>query len=405
MKRKCLAIGIILLLVGIAYAPAIAQNTEKQSISRGTWLYVGGSGPGNYTRIQDAIDNASDGDTVFVYDDSSPYYEHIKINKSICLIGQNKNTTIIDGNFYLDVISISANNTVLSGFTIQNSGIYNETYHFGINISFSNNSLIDANIIKNNVGGININGDSLNVNISNNIIFNNFFGGILARGKKNTIWNNSIYNSVFNYNNIGISITGNGYSNIGENMINSCGVGINIFGDNSIIQKNHISRNVEGICFFVHCNNGTAKENIIEKNIVGIYLDGFDINISNNKINNNIKGIEFTDSYYLTYNNIIQYNNFMKNFIGIDMTYARNNFIFNNNFILNIKNTKTFWFENSWRNNYWGRPRILPKPIIYFKIYWIIEPSYWRPGLPLLYPWPTFDWRPALFPNKIPTMY
>jgi hypothetical protein len=45
-------------------------------------LYVGGTGEGNYSRIQDAIDDAVDGDTVFVYDDSSPYYEHIRINKS-----------------------------------------------------------------------------------------------------------------------------------------------------------------------------------------------------------------------------------------------------------------------------------------------------------------------------------
>ena len=71
MKRKWLAIGIILLFVGTCIIPAIAQDTEKSlPSSRGNWLYVGGSGPGNYTRIQDAIDNASDGDTVFVYSGS-----------------------------------------------------------------------------------------------------------------------------------------------------------------------------------------------------------------------------------------------------------------------------------------------------------------------------------------------
>ena len=32
----------------------------------GNTLYVGGSGPGNFTKIQDAIDNASNGKTVFV---------------------------------------------------------------------------------------------------------------------------------------------------------------------------------------------------------------------------------------------------------------------------------------------------------------------------------------------------
>ena len=35
----------------------------------GNILYVGGSGPGNFTSIQDAVNNASEGDTVFVFDE------------------------------------------------------------------------------------------------------------------------------------------------------------------------------------------------------------------------------------------------------------------------------------------------------------------------------------------------
>jgi len=91
MKRKYLAVGIILLFAGASIIPTTAQNGEKPSLqtSSGHWLYVGGSGPGNYTRIQDAIDNASSGDTVFVYDESSPYNESIWINKSVKVLGEN----------------------------------------------------------------------------------------------------------------------------------------------------------------------------------------------------------------------------------------------------------------------------------------------------------------------------
>jgi uncharacterized protein (UPF0333 family) len=61
MKRKYLAVGIILLFVGVTIEPAIAQNTEKsQPASRENWLYVGGSGSGNYSKIQDAINASSD---------------------------------------------------------------------------------------------------------------------------------------------------------------------------------------------------------------------------------------------------------------------------------------------------------------------------------------------------------
>lgn len=81
MIRKCLVIGLILLFIATCIIPAIAQDIEKSSslTSNGNWLYVGGSGPGNYTTIQSAIDAASSGDTVFVY--SGIYYENVNINK------------------------------------------------------------------------------------------------------------------------------------------------------------------------------------------------------------------------------------------------------------------------------------------------------------------------------------
>jgi hypothetical protein len=42
------------------------NNQIIKSSGRGDIFYVGGSGEGNYSTIQDAVDNASDGDTVFV---------------------------------------------------------------------------------------------------------------------------------------------------------------------------------------------------------------------------------------------------------------------------------------------------------------------------------------------------
>jgi hypothetical protein len=68
LNRKGLTVGFILLLIGASIIPITAQDTEKPlQTSRGNWLYVGGSGPGNYMKIQDAVDNASNGDTVFVF--------------------------------------------------------------------------------------------------------------------------------------------------------------------------------------------------------------------------------------------------------------------------------------------------------------------------------------------------
>ena len=121
-----LTISSILLLLGsstITLGQTESNPNNTRILSQGNTLYVGGFGPQNYTTIQAAIDNASDTDTVYVYDDSSPYYENIIINKQIQLIGENRDTTIIDGNETGGhLIQITVNYVYLTGFTVQNSG-------------------------------------------------------------------------------------------------------------------------------------------------------------------------------------------------------------------------------------------------------------------------------------------
>ena len=107
MLKKGVALVVILLFISVTVVPSTGRDVEPPIISPlldGKTLYVGGDGPGNYTRIQDAIDDASDGDTVFVF--NSTYYENIEINMSIRLIGENKNTTIIYGNYTLQPLLI-----------------------------------------------------------------------------------------------------------------------------------------------------------------------------------------------------------------------------------------------------------------------------------------------------------
>ena len=94
MFKKSVTIGIIPLFIFCNISFTTLSN-ENNNLSSET-LYVGGSGPGNYTKIQDAIDDASDGDTVFVF--SGIYNEFLSIDKSIQLIGEDKNTSIINAN-------------------------------------------------------------------------------------------------------------------------------------------------------------------------------------------------------------------------------------------------------------------------------------------------------------------
>ena len=101
---------------------------------------MGGTGPGNYTSIQAAIDNASSGNIVYIY--NGTYFENIMINKTIEIIGESRDSTIIDGGGANEVVNVSANWVNITGFTITNGscGVY--IY------SSSNNNITNNNIKK-----------------------------------------------------------------------------------------------------------------------------------------------------------------------------------------------------------------------------------------------------------------
>ena len=118
----CITLLLIISLNNIQADDSFEQENSYNLDFLGNIFFVGGSGPNNYTLIQNAIDNASNGDTVFVMDDSSPYYENLIVDKQINLIGEDKNNTIIDGNGIGDVVSLYYDKIVLSGFSIINNG-------------------------------------------------------------------------------------------------------------------------------------------------------------------------------------------------------------------------------------------------------------------------------------------
>jgi nitrous oxidase accessory protein NosD len=142
MRRKVITIWLSLVIISsfIVVLDVIINITPT---TQGTTLYVNETGSGGaFMRIQDAIDNASDGDTVFVYNGS--YYDHLYINKTISLNGEEKNSTFIDGSGNGYVISIDSNWANVSGFSVINgiTGIY-------IAHSKPNNTIMNNNIYSN----------------------------------------------------------------------------------------------------------------------------------------------------------------------------------------------------------------------------------------------------------------
>ena len=204
-KTKSFTILILSLLIIISSYPIQICSATK------TIIYVDDNGGYDYTTIQDGIDAANTGDTVFVY--NGTYYENIAITKTIKLIGEDKKTTIIDG--YSDefnlIIHISADNVNISGFTIQNS--QQNYYSSGIIISNSHYNFISNNTITNCKDGIVLWNNSKNNTIYNNNFINNTNHVNITND--NNLWNQS-YPSGGNYwdDYIGTDLFSGSYQNI-----------------------------------------------------------------------------------------------------------------------------------------------------------------------------------------------
>ena len=151
---------------------------------------VDDDGGADYTSIQDAVYDAGNGDSIYVK--NGMYYEIVKIHKSIVLTGENKDSTIINGNRRGDIIHVFANNVNISGFTITNSSISG----IGIFLDNSNNCIICCNNIRNNRIGIKLKNSKKNTIYKNNIC-NNFLGiRVAENSNKNLISHNNFLSDI-----------------------------------------------------------------------------------------------------------------------------------------------------------------------------------------------------------------
>ena len=347
--NKILIIWILFLFLGTCINPSVANDIVKKSsipINSGNTLYVGGSGEGNYTTIQDAINDASDGDTVFVYDDSSPYQESLRVEKSINLIGENRETTIL----YLFSIWIEADYVKVSGFTFQNK---KQVYYSSIVINAMDYCEISNNYFK---------------EIFDTVIH------LQESAKYNKIINNIFINCGYDYCEYGsvITLVYDSSFNIIENnqIIDSKIQGIYLLeSSDNIIIRNTLINNSYGIVLEYSSKNNISFNNIYEnhypcmtikrhsnRNVV--YRNIFDSSKSTN-----------IELWLSIFNNIIE-----------------NSFI-NSSLLFCVENRDCLFTR--WDGNFWIKSRDIPK----------IIPVTFSSQIPLF--WIQFDWRPAKEPYDI----
>lgn len=283
--------------------------------------------PNYYLTIQEAINHANEGDTVYVKE--GIYYENVLVNKSISLAGESRDTTIIDGRGYGIVIQVIEDNVAINGFTIQNSGsslVHDPYCDAGIMIASDRN------------------------NISGNSIRNNKIGIYIYDHDYNTILNNNITNNGLGINVRGFYLTP-AYNNISGNNITNNTYGIYFaYSSNNNISGNNITANQGDGMGFDHCSNNTLSGNDITANRdEGIFLSSS----SNNAVSgNNLEGNDRCIWLVCCSNNSISGNNIRNNGVGVRLDYSADNSIYHNNFIHNGQQAYTDDFMNMWDDGY-----------------------------------------------------
>lgn len=248
---------------------------------------------GDFSTIQDAINEANQGDTVRV--PAGIYFEHVLVNKTITLVGAGANVTFVDGGNNGTIITVVASNVTINGFTLRNSG-YGWTMQ-GVYVYNADNCSITDNSFYNVCHNIRLN-YSRNSLVLENIIESPPEGGVTMYGIR-------VENS------LNCTVSGNNVSvRVGAiHLENATGC---------IVAKNRLFNSDQGIRLYSPCMQNMIVENIIFDN----RYDGMIAAMPGST--------EFTG-------NCIFHNNFINN---------------TNPFIVQL--TGTLW-DNGFEGNYWSR--------------------------------------------------
>jgi parallel beta-helix repeat protein len=189
--------------------------------------------PTDFPTIQAAINSAIPGDTIFVH--NGTYNEDIFLNKSISLVGENREEVRIYSVLARYVIEITANGASVYNFTVRNSVSAGN----GIDILSVSNITISGDIIKDGYDGLVCYGLSLNDYISNNIFLNNSDSGVsLYLSSGNAFAGNNISN-----NGVGANLYSSSNNVFSGNTVayNGLGVSLHDSNDNVFYHNNFIN--------------------------------------------------------------------------------------------------------------------------------------------------------------------
>ncbi|MCW4035435.1 MAG: right-handed parallel beta-helix repeat-containing protein, partial [Candidatus Bathyarchaeota archaeon] len=289
--------------------------------------------PLDYSNIQDAINNAANGDTIKVKE--GVYYGKIEVNKELTIIGENKHTTIIDGNEQGPVILITQNKVTVKDLTIRNGmdSFFNYFFkaHTGIHLLHVNHCEVSNNILDNNGFGVWLFGSSDN-KISHNELVNNRESMLVQSESHNNI--------------------------ISNNKITSSNMGIKVdkYSDHNTIQDNKIQtsrqQNSDGSdtgILLRRSSENIVVDNTIKNSAYGIWIDGASNNIVKQNVIENCGESGITITRYVSYDPNTRFT--------LRIT-SNNNQIYHNVFVNSFQvaiysEQNTVW-DNGVQGNHWS---------------------------------------------------
>jgi len=262
--------------------------------------------PNDFPSIQQAIDAAEPGSTVYVR--AGTYVENLIVNKSITLKGEEKESTIVSGNGNT-VIQLEADNITVENLTIRDGGFSYNTNSGVISIGHSNNSILNdifldnlvsiylnqsnSNIIaENTITGatqwyyIELENSNDNIVRDNSMINNTGYGILLLSSHSNLVDNNSV-TGVENSANfeVGIDAESSFNDTIQNNIVKyNRYSGIMLRSTRDLVLDNLVSSNNFGI--YSSDSNTTISQNIIFNNTLGALDNSQDVIFNNSFIQN-----------------------------------------------------------------------------------------------------------------------
>jgi parallel beta-helix repeat protein len=318
-KRGLISTYVILLVIttGLVGFFVVEDWVDEVSVEAAS-VIVDINGYGNYTGIQQAIDNTNPGDTIYVW--SGTYSENIIIDKSISLIGNGSATTIISGSSFGDTIEITADWVNVSGFKLTRPTTAGD--NMGIKLVDVMNCKIISNNCTDNFCGIKLEGSEFNIIKDNQCYTSESDGIYLDYSHSNTIINNKCY---FNGGD-GIAVIDSDSNIVNDNwLISNFYAGITlIWSESCTVQNNKMvgcNLRLDGY-YLAHFNTHTIPKNNTVDNKPVYYWK----NVDSGKIPAEAGQVILANCG----NVIIENFNFSDSSYGIQLGHSRYNIIRNN---------------------------------------------------------------------------